>query len=59
MAYADTFGMLGLITIDRGAGQVLGMDIRTQRLDIRQAVGFLVMLAALLWRPQGLLGERA
>lgn len=26
--------------------------------EYRQAVGFLVMLAALLWRPQGLLGER-
>jgi len=27
--------------------------------EYRQAIGFLVMLAALLWRPQGLLGERA
>ncbi|MBX6320878.1 MAG: branched-chain amino acid ABC transporter permease [Rhodospirillaceae bacterium] len=26
--------------------------------EYRQAVGFLVMLAMLLWRPQGLLGER-
>jgi ABC-2 type transport system ATP-binding protein len=32
--------LLGLITIDAGGGQVLGMDILTQRLDIRQAVGF-------------------
>jgi ABC-2 type transport system ATP-binding protein len=32
--------LLGLITIDAGGGQVLGMDIRRQRLDIRQAVGF-------------------
>jgi ABC-2 type transport system ATP-binding protein len=32
--------LLGLIHIDRGRGQVLGMDIRSQRLDIRQAVGF-------------------
>ncbi len=32
--------LLGLITIDRGGGQVLGMDIDTRRLDIRQAVGF-------------------
>ncbi|MHB1422526.1 MAG: ABC transporter ATP-binding protein [Gemmataceae bacterium] len=32
--------LLGLITIDSGGGQVLGMDIRTRRLDIRQAVGF-------------------
>jgi branched-chain amino acid transport system permease protein len=27
--------------------------------EYRQAVGFLVMLAMLLWRPQGLLGERS
>ena len=27
--------------------------------EYRQAVGFLVMLAALLWRPHGLLGERS
>ena len=27
--------------------------------EYRQAVGFLVMLAFLLWRPQGLLGERS
>ncbi|MBI1917380.1 MAG: ABC transporter ATP-binding protein [Planctomycetes bacterium] len=33
--------LLGLITIDAGEGQILGMDIRTQRLDVRQAVGFL------------------
>jgi ABC-2 type transport system ATP-binding protein len=32
--------LLGLITIDRGEGQVLGMDIRQRRLDIRQTVGF-------------------
>ena len=32
--------LLGLITINSGGGNVLGMDIRTQRLDIRQAVGF-------------------
>jgi ABC-2 type transport system ATP-binding protein len=32
--------LLGLITIDDGGGQVLDMDIRTRRLDIRQAVGF-------------------
>ncbi len=32
--------LLGLITIDSGTGHVLGMDIRSQRLDIRQAVGF-------------------
>src|SRR4051794_36474969 len=33
--------LLGLITIDAGEGQVLGMDIRARRLDIRQAVGFM------------------
>ena len=32
--------LLGLITIDDGGGQILGMDIRNQLLDIRQAVGF-------------------
>ena len=32
--------LLGLISIDSGEGQVLGMDIRSKRLDIRQAVGF-------------------
>src|SRR5262249_33536331 len=32
--------LLGLIPIDGGHGQVLDMDIRAQRLDIRQAVGF-------------------
>jgi ABC-2 type transport system ATP-binding protein len=32
--------LLGLISIDRGSGKLLGMDIRTQRLDIRQVVGF-------------------
>src|SRR5258707_13429059 len=32
--------LLGLITLDTGGGQVLGMDVRTRRLDIRQAGGF-------------------
>jgi ABC-2 type transport system ATP-binding protein len=32
--------LLGLIAIDSGQGTVMGMDIRTQRLAIRQAVGF-------------------
>ncbi len=32
--------LLGLITLDAGGGQVLGMDIRSQRREIRQAVGF-------------------
>jgi ABC-2 type transport system ATP-binding protein len=33
--------LLGLITVDSGTGEVLGMDIRSRRLDIRQAVGFM------------------
>jgi ABC-2 type transport system ATP-binding protein len=33
--------LLGLISIDSGTGDVLGMDIRTRRLDVRQAVGFM------------------
>jgi ABC-2 type transport system ATP-binding protein len=32
--------VLGLISIDAGEGQVLGLDIRTRQLEIRQAVGF-------------------
>jgi ABC-2 type transport system ATP-binding protein len=32
--------ILGLITIDSGSGTILGMDIRTGRMDIRQEVGF-------------------
>ncbi len=33
--------LLGLVTIDSGSGEVLGMDIRKRRLDIRQTVGFM------------------
>src|SRR3954471_20372044 len=32
--------LLGLIKINSGEGDVLGMDIRRRRLDVRQAVGF-------------------
>jgi ABC-2 type transport system ATP-binding protein len=32
--------LLGLIPLDAGGGQVLGMDVRARRLDIRQVVGF-------------------
>src|SRR5690242_12721867 len=32
--------LLGLINLDAGGGRVLDMDVRGQRLDIRQAVGF-------------------
>ena len=31
---------MGLITIDSGSGEVLGLNLRCRRLDIRQAVGF-------------------
>src|SRR6478736_2504485 len=33
--------LLGLITIDSGTGEVLGLDSRRRRLDIRQSVGFM------------------
>ncbi len=33
--------LLGLISINSGTGEVLDMDIRSRRLDIRQAVGFM------------------
>ncbi len=33
--------LLGLIGFDSGTGEVLGLDIRTRRLDIRQRVGFM------------------
>jgi ABC-2 type transport system ATP-binding protein len=32
--------LLGLTLVDRGSGQVLGMDFRRRQLDIRRAVGF-------------------
>ena len=32
--------LLGLIPVDRGSGEILGMDFRTRQLDIRRAVGF-------------------
>ncbi len=32
--------LLGLIPVDRGSGQVLGMDFRRRQLDIRRKVGF-------------------
>jgi ABC-2 type transport system ATP-binding protein len=32
--------LLGLISIDRGEGQILGMDFRRRQLEVRQAVGF-------------------
>jgi len=33
--------LLGLIPIDSGSGEVLGMDFRSRQLDIRQSVGFM------------------
>ncbi len=33
--------LLGLIGIDSGTGEILGLDIRARRLDIRQRVGFM------------------
>ncbi len=32
--------LLGLIPVDSGGGEVLGMDVRASRFEIRQAVGF-------------------
>jgi ABC-2 type transport system ATP-binding protein len=32
--------LLGLISVDSGSGQILGMDFRRRQLDIRRAVGF-------------------
>ena len=32
--------LLGLIPFDRGSGQVLGLDIQRQQLDIRRKIGF-------------------
>jgi ABC-2 type transport system ATP-binding protein len=32
--------LLGLIPVDKGTGQILGMDFRRQQLDIRREVGF-------------------
>lgn len=32
--------LLGLIHVDHGSGEILGMDFRTQSLDIRRSVGF-------------------
>jgi ABC-2 type transport system ATP-binding protein len=33
--------LLGLINVDSGGGEVLGLDIHARRLDIRQRVGFM------------------
>jgi ABC-2 type transport system ATP-binding protein len=32
--------LLGLIPVDKGTGEILGMDFRRQQLDIRKVVGF-------------------
>src|SRR5712672_102010 len=32
--------LLGLIPVDKGTGEILGMDFRNRQLDIRRVVGF-------------------
>src|SRR5258706_11584270 len=32
--------LLGLIPVDKGSGEILGMDFRRRQLDIRRLVGF-------------------
>src|SRR6266446_8993775 len=32
--------LLGLIPVDKGSGEILGMDFQRQQLDIRRRVGF-------------------
>ena len=32
--------LLGLIPVDKGSGEILGMDFRTRQLDIRRVIGF-------------------
>jgi ABC-2 type transport system ATP-binding protein len=45
--------LLGLITIDAGKGQVLGLDIHARQLDIRQRVGFMPEDECLFPKTQG------
>jgi len=46
--------LLGLIPIDEGSGQILGMDFRHQQLDIRRAVGFAPEDECLFPRVEGI-----
>src|SRR5260221_9216669 len=32
--------LLGLISVDKGSGEILGMDFRRRQLDIRRVIGF-------------------
>ncbi|HSV16322.1 MAG TPA: ABC transporter ATP-binding protein [Tepidisphaeraceae bacterium] len=46
--------LLGLIQIDAGSGNVLGMDIRRRQLDVRRAVGFAPEDECLFPRMEGI-----
>ena len=46
--------LLGLIPVDRGTGEVLGMDIRGQKLNIRRKVGFAPEDECLFPRVEGI-----
>jgi ABC-2 type transport system ATP-binding protein len=46
--------LLGLISVDAGRGQILGMDFQKQQLDIRRAVGFVPEDECLFPRAEGI-----
>jgi ABC-2 type transport system ATP-binding protein len=45
--------LLGLISVNRGQGEILGMDFRRRQLDIRRAVGFVPEDECLFPRVEG------
>src|SRR5438067_1747970 len=45
--------LLGLIPVDKGSGEILGMDFRTRQLDIRRLVGFAPENECLFPRVEG------
>lgn len=45
--------LLGLIPVDKGAGEILGMDFRQRQLDIRRVVGFAPENECLFPRVEG------
>jgi ABC-2 type transport system ATP-binding protein len=45
--------LLGLIPVDKGAGEILGMDFRHRQLDIRRVVGFAPENECLFPRVEG------
>src|SRR5258708_33860573 len=45
--------LLGLIPVDKGTGEILGMDFRQRQLDIRRVVGFAPENECLFPRVQG------